>query len=164
MIDLDHKRGRLAADLVNQLRGLQRQGDDDVTIPLAGGAPVRVPGALKEKNAEKTKGAFLQEVRATPILIHQSGLLQALAFCNAKGEARRLVWLCVLHWLKHSNGNPVSAPGFSTQSVTDAENTYVELMHKSPVELRADTAEAQAFLIWLKQFSEVHFKGVGDGD
>lgn len=159
MLNLDHKRGRQASILISQISQLSQAGQDvrDVSIPLAGGQSLVVHQALDRGSADGTKAAFLQEVRAMPALIHQSGLLQALAFCNAKAGARRLARLCLLHWLRHAADWSNTPPSLSIDSENQADQMYDQLLQKDPVGLRGDRAEAQALLVWLKQFAEVRF-------
>lgn len=151
MFNLDHKRALAAFNMVELF---EKMTTKDKAVQIGG---IVVDGAA-QGDPKATKKRFLQEVRATPVLIHQAGLLQTLAFYDAKAQARRLVRLCILHWLRHYTGGQ-QAPDLQANSPREANEFYKSLLTAASKEedLMSMTAETQAFLVWLKNFSEAHF-------
>lgn len=91
---------------------------------------------------------YVNVAKALPALIMNSGLLQVLAFLNEKGgvhdqlAASLRAWL----WSRRSGGKPMAQdPGFKPFMET--------LIRATPAEFQATTAEAFAWLKWLRQFA-----------
>lgn len=90
--------------------------------------------------------------KSLPALIMNSGLMQVLAFCHEKGGANDLVASQLRTWLvKRSNGDGARDPGF--------EGFMQDLMKASPADYQAITAEAFAWLRWLRQMAPARVKG-----
>lgn len=83
--------------------------------------------------------------KSLPALIMNSGLMQVLAFCHEKGGAYEEVAQQLRTWLnKRFNGG---------QGDIGFEAFMQALMNASPREYQAITAEAFAWLKWLRQMA-----------
>ena len=95
-------------------------------------------------------GKYGQLARSAPADIQANGLGQTLAFWNAKGEAHHEALDDVSQWVKEqlnfSDGNLL-------EWVINTADTDG---------YRRGTAEAIAFLIWLKRFAEAELPKEGD--
>jgi len=90
--------------------------------------------------------------KSLPALIMNSGLMQVLAFCHEKGGANDMVASQLRTWLvKHFSGEGTRDPGF--------EAFMQRLMKASPADYQAITAEAFAWLRWLRQMAPARVKG-----
>lgn len=103
-------------------------------------------------------GKYADAAKALPALIMNSGLMQVLAFCHEKGqkEAGRhyeLVATHLRHWLNQKFNDADRDPGF--------EPFMQALMQMRPSEFQAITAEAFAWLRWLRQMAAAR-KGGGE--
>jgi CRISPR/Cas system CMR-associated protein Cmr5 small subunit len=90
------------------------------------------------------------------VLIHRSGLLQAMAFYRAKSKARKIVYFALVNWLRHSR-KAQGMPALAKDDFGSCEFYFTGLIGQPSEQIRALTSEAQAFLVWLKQFSEARF-------
>lgn len=88
--------------------------------------------------------------KSLPALIMNSGLMQVLAFCQEKGGANQQVADQLRTWLCKRNGMSQDI-GF--------EKFMQALMKASPSEYQAATAEAFAWLRWLRQMAPARVKG-----
>lgn len=88
--------------------------------------------------------------KSLPALIMNSGLMQVLAFCHEKGGANQKVADQLRAWLCKRRGSERD-PGF--------EAFMEELMRSSPADYQAITAEAFAWLRWLRQMAPARVKG-----
>ncbi|MEF3168224.1 MAG: type III-B CRISPR module-associated protein Cmr5 [Deltaproteobacteria bacterium] len=83
--------------------------------------------------------------KGLPALIMNSGLMQVLAFCHNKGEAHEDVAKDLRAWLNHRFYGDDQDPGF--------EPFMQKLMQAQPNAFQAITAEAFAWLRWLRQMA-----------
>jgi CRISPR-associated protein Cmr5 len=83
--------------------------------------------------------------KGMPALIMNSGLMQVLAFCREKGGEQEAVAADVRRWLSRRFGGADRDPGF--------EPFMEMLMQSTPSNYRAITAEAFAWLKWLRQMA-----------
>jgi len=83
--------------------------------------------------------------KGLPALIMNSGLMQVLAFCHEKGGANEAVAAHLRHWLQ----------GRFPQRLPNAhfEPFMESLLGASPADYQAITAEAFAWLRWLRQMA-----------
>lgn len=88
--------------------------------------------------------------KGLPALIMNSGLMQVLAFCHEKGGANSLVADQLRAWLCKRRGSDRD-PGF--------EDFMLVLMKAKPADFQAITAEAFAWLRWLRQMAPARVKG-----
>jgi len=88
--------------------------------------------------------------KGLPALIMNSGLMQVLAFCHEKGGANSLVADQLRTWLCKRMGCERDL-GF--------EDFMQELMKAKPANYQAITAEAFAWLRWLRQMAPARVKG-----
>jgi CRISPR-associated protein Cmr5 len=98
--------------------------------------------------SDGVKKEYVNVAKALPALIMNSGLLQVLAFLNAKEEVHRRVASSLRRWLwSRLKGGEVSLtdPGFGP--------FMDHLIKATPAEFQAVTAEAFAWLKWLRQFA-----------
>ncbi|MFQ3667198.1 MAG: type III-B CRISPR module-associated protein Cmr5 [Sphingomonadaceae bacterium] len=96
------------------------------------------------KSAHYTK-EHVNVAKGLPALIMNSGLMQVLAFCHEKGGANEQVAAHLRQWLgKRFNGQDRD-PGF--------EPLMQALMNASPQDFQTITAEAFAWLRWLRQMA-----------
>jgi len=84
--------------------------------------------------------------KGLPALIMNSGLMQVLAFCREKGEAHEVVASSLRQWLCGRFRNRV----FKTD---DFEAFMQALYEAKPEDYQAITAEAFAWLKWLRQMA-----------
>lgn len=109
---------------------------------------------LRAQNAWECSATYTKEhvnaAKGLPALIMNSGLMQVLAFCHEKGGANQKVadqlrtWLCK----RHGMGQDV---GF--------EKFMQGLMAAKPSDYQAITAEAFAWLRWVRQMAPARVKG-----
>lgn len=83
--------------------------------------------------------------KGMPALIMNSGLMQVLAFCHEKGGEYELVASHLRQWLASRFPQDISNHGF--------EPTMEKLMHADPRTYQMITAEAFAWLKWLRQMA-----------
>lgn len=89
--------------------------------------------------------------KGLPALIMNSGLMQVLAFCHEKRDANERVASDLRAWL-HARF-PQRLPS------TDFEPFMQALMNANPRDFQAITAEAFAWLKWLRQMASARVKG-----
>jgi CRISPR-associated protein Cmr5 len=83
--------------------------------------------------------------KGLPALIMNSGLMQVLAFCHEKGGANEQVAAHLRTWLNQRFNSVNRDPGF--------ELLMQSLMQAQPADYQAITAEAFAWLKWLRQMA-----------
>ena len=89
--------------------------------------------------------------KSLPAQIMNSGLMQVLAFCHGKGGANEDVARDLRTWLNHKFNGVNRDPGFTV--------LMQSLMGASSAEYQAITAEAFAWLRWLRQIAPARVKG-----
>lgn len=107
---------------------------------------------IEGKSEDKEKKEYLSHVRATGVLIRQSGLMQTLAFYRSKGRMREEIGKQLLNWLSR---NEMTKRGLNAD---DLDETYRRMLEKSGPEHILYTQETEKLLIWLKRFAEAKFK------
>lgn len=85
---------------------------------------------------------YANSAKGLPALIMNSGLMQVMAFLHGKGERHGLLGQHLRDWLHVSHGTP-----------TGFESFMQHLLHAEPREFQAITAEAFAWLKWLRQMA-----------
>lgn len=96
------------------------------------------------KSAEYTK-EHVNIAKGLPALIMNSGLMQVLAFCHEKGGANERVAAHLRQWLgKRFNG---------LDQNLSFEELMETLMKATPRDYQAITAEAFAWLRWMRQMA-----------
>lgn len=127
------------------------------TITLNKDKPVEVTQTLEQqraqdawKVAERYTKDHVNVAKGLPALIMNSGLMQVLAFCHEKGGANSLVADQLRAWLCKRMGSERD-PGF--------EDFMQVLMKAKPADFQAITAEAFAWLRWLRQMAPARVKG-----
>jgi CRISPR-associated protein Cmr5 len=83
--------------------------------------------------------------KGLPALIMNSGLMQVLAFCHEKGGANERVASDLRTWLGKRFNGVDRDPGF--------EPLMQALMNAQPGDYQAITAEAFAWLRWMRQMA-----------
>ena len=83
--------------------------------------------------------------KGLPALIMNSGLMQVLAFCHEKGGANESVAQHLRAWLSKRFNGVDRDPGF--------EALMQALMQAKPGDYQAITAEAFAWLRWMRQMA-----------
>lgn len=83
--------------------------------------------------------------KGLPALIMNSGLMQVLAFCHEKGGEHEAVATDLRRWLNRRFNGKDHDPGF--------EPFMESLLSAGPREYQAITAEAFAWLKWLRQMA-----------
>ena len=119
-------------------------------------APRQTLEQQRAQNAWNASVSYQSEhvnaAKGLPALIMNSGLMQVLAFCHEKGGANDLVASQLRTWLvKRFSGEGTRDPGF--------EGFMQDLMKASPADYQAITAEAFAWLRWLRQMAPARVKG-----
>ena len=97
-----------------------------------------------EKCANYTK-EHVNIAKGLPALIINSGLMQVLAFCHEKGGANEQVASHLRTWLGKRFNGVDRDPGF--------ELLMQALMNARPGDYQAITAEAFAWLRWMRQMA-----------
>lgn len=89
---------------------------------------------------------YVNAAKSLPALIMNSGLMQVLAFCHEKGGANEAVAQHLRLWLaKRFFKSPDRDPGFDVLMGI--------LMKAQPADYQAITAEAFAWLRWMRQMA-----------
>jgi CRISPR-associated protein Cmr5 len=103
-----------------------------------------------EKCAGYTKD-HVNVAKGLPALIMNSGLMQVLAFCHEKGDANEIVAQHLRAWLSKRFNSVDRDPGF--------ELFMEALMNAKPGDYQAITAEAFAWLRWMRQMAPARVGG-----
>lgn len=105
----------------------------------------RCVAAVNDNRDDETKKKYRSLVRGAGTLIHQAGLFQTLGFYFQKNKPHhRDLAAHLLRWL------------FPNQpETTSPDDLYFQhLLGCADDQARWHTAEAQAFVLWLKRFAE----------
>jgi len=99
---------------------------------------------------------YVDAAKGLPALIMNSGLMQVLAFCHEKGQKepgrhQELVATHLRAWLKSRFPQLIKS--------SDFETLMQALMAAKPADFQAITAEAFAWLRWLRQMAPARVKG-----
>jgi len=111
---------------------------------------------LRAQDAWSKSASYQKEhvnvAKGLPALIMNSGLMQVLAFCHEKGGANEAVAQHLRLWLaKRFFNSPERDPGF---------DVLMEILMKAkPADYQAITAEAFAWLKWMRQMAAARVKG-----
>ncbi|GAB4403084.1 MAG: hypothetical protein OHK0048_21600 [Rhodoferax sp.] len=127
------------------------------TLSLNKDKPMAANLTLEQQRARDTWRAaqdytkeHVNVAKALPALIMNSGLMQVLAFCQEKGGANQHVADQLRAWLCQRIGKSPD-PGFAS---------FMQLlMNAKPADYQAITAEAFAWLRWLRQMAPARVKG-----
>lgn len=88
--------------------------------------------------------------KGLPALIMNSGLMQVLAFCHEKGNTNEQVATDLRTWLSHRFAHVTPRAAF--------EDFMQSLLKANPADYQAITAEAFAWLRWMRQMSAARVK------
>jgi len=105
-------------------------------------------GWEKSANYQKEHVNF---AKGLPALIMNSGLMQVLAFCHEKGGANETIASDLRAWLNKRFNGVDRDPGF--------EEFMKSLMNADPRTYQSITAEAFAWLKWLRQMASARQGG-----
>lgn len=97
------------------------------------------------QRAQRYTKEHVNVAKALPALIMNSGLMQVLAFCHEKGDKHEVVASDLRAWLQSRFPQLLRSSDFST--------LMEALMQASPRDFQAVTAEAFAWLKWLRQMA-----------
>lgn len=110
---------------------------------------------LRAKDAWAKSKPYTREhvniAKGLPALIMNSGLMQVLAFCHEKGGANEAVAQHLRTWLSGRFNGVNRDPGF--------EPFMQALMGAAPRDYQAITAEAFAWLRWMRQMAAARHAG-----
>lgn len=110
---------------------------------------------LRAQDAWDKSASYRKEhvniAKGLPALIMNSGLMQVLAFCHEKGSENELVATHLRLWLAKRFFKSDRDPGF--------EVLMHALMKAQPADYQTITAEAFAWLRWLRQMAPARAKG-----
>ncbi|MEW6245664.1 MAG: type III-B CRISPR module-associated protein Cmr5 [Nitrospirota bacterium] len=123
---------------------------------MASGTETKQPARLtleqqRAQDAWRCAGQYKNDkepvivAKSLPALIMNSGLMQVLAFCHEKGGAYEVVAQQLRAWLNKQVNGVDRDPGF--------EIFMQDLMNAPPRHYQAITAEAFAWLKWLRQMA-----------
>lgn len=122
------------------------------TSAAAGPQSNKVPLTLEQERAKDAweKSACYNDkhrnfAKGMPALIMNSGLMQVLAFCHEKGGEHEALASGLRRWLNRRFNNTDGDPGF--------EPFMQSLMNADPRTYQMITAEAFAWLKWLRQMA-----------
>ena len=114
--------------------------------------PVRTGQTLEQQRAQdawdkcaRYSKEHVNIAKGLPALIMNSGLMQVLAFCHEKGGANEEVARDLRNWLSRRFNGVDRDPGF--------EMLMRSLLQATPVNSQAFTAEAFAWLRWMRQMA-----------
>lgn len=93
---------------------------------------------------------YVNAAKSLPALIMNSGLMQVLAFCQEKEGANKIVADQLREWLRKR---------FRLEQGVDFKEFMQHMMEANPAEYQAITAEAFAWLRWLRQMAPARVKG-----
>lgn len=99
----------------------------------------------------KYRKDYVNDAKGLPALITNSGLMQVMAFLNGKGGRHETLAQHLRDWLAHQCGVPRDFQGFMG-----------ELMKADSQRFQAITAEAFAWLRWLRQMASARKGGNGE--
>lgn len=100
------------------------------------------------KAVDRNQKEFKSLAQSAPADIQTNGLAQTLAFWRAKWESHhRALYEAVSAWV-------MQEMGFSNQDLLE----WITNPNTGSDRYRQATAEAMAFLIWVKRFAEAEFK------
>lgn len=97
------------------------------------------------QRAQRYTKDHVNVAKALPALIMNSGLMQVLAFCHQKGDKHEVVASDLRAWLQSRFPQLLRSSDFTT--------LMEALMQASPRDFQAVTAEAFAWLKWLRQMA-----------
>ena len=119
---------------------------------------LKTPQTLEQQRAQDAwdkSARYRQEhvniAKGLPALIMNSGLMQVLAFCHEKGGANEEVARDLRIWLNRKFNGVDNDPGFAV--------LMQSLMIAAPGDYQAITAEAFAWLRWLRQMAPARLGG-----
>ena len=119
------------------------------TAPLAKNQPHPTLEQQRAQDAWDKCAAYTKEhvnvAKGLPALIMNSGLMQVLAFCHEKGGANEVVAQHLRAWLGKRFNGVDRDPGFDL--------LMQALMKAQPADYQAITAEAFAWLRWMRQMA-----------
>lgn len=88
------------------------------------------------------KSNYVNDAKGLPALIMNSGLMQVMAFLQGKDDRHKMLGSHLREWLHAQAGTPRDFAGFMHH-----------LLAAEPAEFQAITAEAFAWLKWLRQIA-----------
>ena len=91
---------------------------------------------------------YINDAKGLPALIMNSGLMQVMAFLHAKADRHETLASHLRDWLADQCGTPRDFEGFMNK-----------LMSAKPADYQAITAEAFAWLRWLRQMAPARVGG-----
>lgn len=100
---------------------------------------------------EHYQNEHVKVAKGLPALIMNSGLMQVLAFSHEKGDANELVAGHLRTWLGKRFPSQLPDAGFAP--------LMQALMAAKPADYQAITAEAFAWLRWMRQMAAARVKG-----
>lgn len=119
---------------------------------------LKIPQTLEQQRAQDAwdrSARYRQEhvniAKGLPALIMNSGLMQVLAFCHEKGGANEEVARDLRIWLNRKFKGVDNDPGFAV--------LMQSLMSAAPGDYQTITAEAFAWLRWLRQMAPARVGG-----
>lgn len=95
---------------------------------------------------------YVNDAKSAPALIMSSGLMQVLAYLESKDERHKLLAAHLRDWLHRTHGLP-----------TDFKASMDHLLRSGPREFQAMTAEALAWLKWLRRMAEARKAAAENG-
>jgi len=105
----------------------------------------RAQDAWERSDPRRYREEHVRVVKGLPALIANSGLMQVLAYCQSKDGAHRTVADDLRSWLSRTAPGDGKDPDFGS---------FMErLMRATPAEYQQLTAEAFAWLRWLRQMA-----------
>lgn len=88
---------------------------------------------------------YVNDAKGLPALIMNSGLMQVMAFLHQKGGRHEALGEHLRKWLQQRFTNQIKSAGF--------EDFMQALLTAKPADYQAITAEAMAWLKWLRQLA-----------
>jgi CRISPR-associated protein Cmr5 len=97
---------------------------------------------------EQHRKDYVNDAKGLPVLIMNSGLMQVMAFLNAKGGRHQTLAQHLRDWLHEKCNTPAEFVPFMQ-----------ELMQMDARQFQAITGEAFAWLKWLRQIAPAVWQG-----
>jgi len=110
---------------------------------------------VKFLNDKTRQDNYQGRVQSSPVLIHDTGLMQTLAFYISKDDDElELLASHLLTWLNHGN----SWKNYLHESNWNLYTAFMTQIEQTPEKLMMKTGETLKLLQWLKRFSEAQLK------
>lgn len=114
---------------------------------------LRAEDALKQLGDGALSEIFVSYIQQLPVMIHQNGLGQAVAFYKSKGDEHLKIYNILKNWLCKESKI------FGADRVTN--DLLKNIVETDMANYRMAQSEAQAYLYWLRHIAKSKLKKEG---